>query len=554
MIFNAIKDLITARTLEVLHERGSASFSLPAFDLSVPPPRVPGDLAANVALVIAKDLGEAPKKLAEAIASSFGPHDLISKVEVAGPGFINVWLSDAALKTELKSLLAGEKTIVPNTGPKTLIEFVSANPTGPLHVGHGRGAALGDSLVRIHRYLGHDVTSEFYINDAGGQIRKLGLSMEARIREVKGEDVHFPEDGYKGAYVLDIARQAVADGKSFAPIQPTQMTFTEADAAGYASKRILKIIQKTLADFDVSFDQWYSETSLHERGAVMDLIKTLRDRSHVFENDGATWFRATEFGDEKDRVLQKTNEAPTYFAADMAYHEDKFSRGFEHIINIWGADHHGYAQRLKGAMTALGRDAKKMDIIFNQMISIKGGEKMSKRAGDIVSLQELVDEVGKDAVRFFFALRSPGAHYEFDIDLAKKQASDNPVFYVQYVYARCCSIFKEAEKKGYVQGEIDLTAPVTAGTATIAPEEKNVLLHLSSFDRTVETCAKDGSNHHLTVYLQDLAGRYHSFYEKCHVLVDDPAVRTFRLGLVDAIRKRVAQGLGLLGVNAPETL
>ena len=551
MMLNAIKDLISARTLEVLHDRGAGMAALPAYELSAPPPRVPGDLAANVAMVIAKEVGEPPRKLAEAIASSFGPHDLIEKVEVAGPGFINVWLSDAALKRELESLLGGEKIPPSTRGPKTLIEFVSANPTGPLHVGHGRGAALGDSLVRIHRYLGHDVTSEFYINDAGGQIRNLGFSMEARLRELKGEPVNFPENGYKGAYVIDVARQAVAEGKTFTPIRDNQMVFSEADAAGYASKRILKIIQKTLADFGVSFDNWYSETSLHAKGAVEKLIDQLKQRGHVFEQENALWFRATEFGDEKDRVLKKGNEAPTYFAADIAYHEDKFSRGFGRIVNIWGADHHGYAQRLKGAMRALGRDPEKMDIIFNQMISIKGGKTMSKRAGDIVSLQELVDEVGKDATRFFFALRSPGAHFEFDMDLAKKQASDNPVFYVQYVHARCCSIFREAEKKGF---KTDAAALTGGGTVAVTPEEKNVLLHLSAFDRTVEACAKDSSNHHLTVYLMDLAGRYHSFYEKCFVLVDDAAVRSFRLGLIDAIRKRVKQGLDLLGVSAPETL
>jgi arginyl-tRNA synthetase len=553
MIISEIKKLVAASAQEVCSARGS-TVVIPPFEVSAAPAKVGGDLAANVALTLAKQIGESPQKIAAAIAKSLGSSDLVERADVAGPGFVNVWLSDTALKKELESLLSGERerSTAAATGPRTLIEFVSANPTGPLHVGHGRGAALGDSLVRIHRYLGHDVTSEFYINDAGGQIRNLGLSMEARLRELKGEPADIPENGYKGAYVIDIAKEAVSLGKTFKPIQPAQMTFTPDDAAGFASARILKIIQKTLADFGVSFDNWYSETSLHQRGAVLKLINQLREKGHVFEQDNAVWFRATEFGDEKDRVLQKGNEAPTYFAADMAYHEDKFSRGFEKIINIWGADHHGYAQRLKGAMSALGRDAARMEIIFNQMISIKGGEKMSKRAGDIVSLQELVDEVGKDATRFFFALRSPGAHYEFDIDLAKKRASDNPVFYVQYVHARCCSIFREAEKKGFAN---DVTSgKIAAGTKPIEPEEKNVLLHLSAFDRTVETCAKDGSNHHLTVYLLDLAGRYHSFYEKCHVLVEDASVRSFRLGLVDAIRRRVAQGLDLLGVSAPEQL
>ncbi len=555
MILSELKQLISEATSHALASKGK-SVPVPGFDISTPPPRVPGDVASNLPLMLAKQVGESPKKIAEDIIKIFPKNAAIEKVEVAGAGFLNFWLTDAGFQSELADLLGSNgsaarhgTTEAPRV--KTLIEFVSANPTGPLHVGHGRGAALGDSLVRILRYLGHDVSAEFYINDAGGQIRNLGLSVEARIKELKGEPFQFPEDGYKGEYVVDIAKEAMALKKVFAPITPTQMIFTESDAAGYASAKNLLVIKKTLADFGVNFDQWYSETSLHAKNRVQKLIDELRKKNLVYDQDGAAWFRASDFGDEKDRVLQKANEAPTYFASDLTYHLDKYSRGFGRIINIWGADHHGYAQRLKGALQAMGLDATKLEIIFNQMISIKGG-RMSKRAGNVVTLQEVVDDVGRDATRFFFALRSPGAHFEFDLDLAKKQANDNPVFYVQYVHARCCSIFREAEKRGFA-------AKVEHWEARKLKEplssiEKETLIHLASFDRTVENCAKDNSNHHLTGYLQELAGKFHSFYEKCHVLVDDESTRLFRLGLVDAIRRRVAKGLDLLGVSAPEQL
>lgn len=546
MILSELKKLISTCTSEVLNAEGKPS-DVPEFDLSTPPPRVPGDLASNVPLLIAKKVGMSPRALAEKIIAAFPKTGLVEKIEIAGAGFLNFWVSDAGFQNELAELLAGGEKHTKQSG-KILVEFVSANPTGPLHVGHGRGAALGDSMVRILRYLGHDVTAEFYINDAGGQIRNLGLSVEARIKELRGETVALPEEGYKGEYVIDIAKEAVAAGKTFKPVEPTQMIFSDADAAGYASAKNLKVIQKTLADFGVSFDNWFSETSLHAKNAVHALIRELKKKNLAYDQEGATWFRATDYGDEKDRVLQKANEAPTYFASDLAYHADKYARGFSSIVNIWGADHHGYAQRLKGALQAIGLDPAKLDVIFNQMISIKGA-RMSKRAGNVVTLQEVVEDVGRDATRFFFALRSPGAHFEFDLDLAKKQANDNPVYYVQYLHARCCSIFREAEKRGFKAA--DKPAALKEPLAAI---EKDVLVHLASFDRVVEICAKDKSNHHLTVYLQELAGKFHSFYEKCHVLVDDAGTRGFRLGLVGAIRRRVAQGLDLLGVSAPEQL
>jgi arginyl-tRNA synthetase len=486
------------------------------------------------------------------LLKDFPKNSLIQRAEVAGPGFLNFWLEDGALKYELEGLLSGEKADQKKTGsPKILIEFVSANPTGPLHVGHGRGAALGDSLVRIFRRLGYTVSSEFYVNDSGGQIRNLGFSVEARVKELNGEKVEFPEGGYKGSYIIDIAKEAVASGKKFKSVTQTQLLFDENDLAGFASSRNLKTIQSILANFDVSFDQWYRESNLHAKDAIQKTIKALREKNLVYEQEGAVWFKATEFGDEKDRVLQKGNEAPTYFAADIAYHDEKFSRGYDKLVNIWGADHHGYAQRVKGAMKALGHNPEKLDVVFNQLVSIKGG-RMSKRAGDMVTLQEVIDEVGKDATRFFFALRSPGAHFEFDLDLAKKQASENPVYYVQYVHARCRSIFREAEKRGY-------KTDVLAWKNQPLPEpiheaEKAVLLHLGNFEHILEMCAADYSSHHLTVYLVELAGKYHSFYEKCMVLVDNDAQRSYRLGLVEAIRRRVAEGLNLLGVNAPDSL
>jgi arginyl-tRNA synthetase len=552
MILTSLRQIVRDRTAAVLKSKNK-EIDVPHFDLSVPPSKIPGDLAANVVLMLAKQVGQSPKVLAEEVLAGLSAEGLVQKSEIAGAGFLNFWLKDEALRQELGSLLQGEKSLTDAVGRygKIIFEFCSANPTGPLHVGHGRGAALGDSLVRVFRYLGADVASEFYINDSGGQIRNLGLSMEARVREAKGEEANFPEKGYKGSYVIDLAKEAMASGKTFKPIEPTQMTFSESDLAGFASARILKMIQKDLEGFGVQFDSWFKESVLHERQAIPQLFSELKKKGVAYEQDGALWFKSTETGDEKDRVLQKANEAPTYFAADITYHEDKFHRGFKTLVNVWGADHHGYSQRLKGAMQILGHNPDDLKIILNQLVSIKGG-RMSKRAGDMISLSEVVSEVGKDATRFFFALRSPGAHFEFDLDLAKKQAADNPVFYVQYVHARCCSIFAEAQKRNIVYEpaawkKLALTTP-------LEPTERAIILHLMSFDLTVEMCARDFSNHHLTVYLQELAGKYHAFYEKCIVLTDDPALRSFRLDLVAAIRQRVAQGLELLGVSAPEKL
>ncbi|MCB4756571.1 MAG: arginine--tRNA ligase [Elusimicrobia bacterium] len=551
MLVEKIKDVIRKRAEDVLASKKKA-IPLPSFDVSVPPPKVGGEVATNLCLVLAKTIGQSPQQLAEEMIREFPRTDWVKKVDVAGGGYLNFWFTDEAYRLELEDLLLDRKPAgLPLGQGNILIEFVSANPTGPLHVGHGRGAALGDSLVRIFRYLGEEVTAEFYINDAGGQIRNLGLSVEARLQELEGKKVEFPEDGYRGSYVVDLAKEALEAGKKFKPIQPSQMLFGGSDAAGFASARLLSLIQKDLNDFNVHFDSWFRESTLHEKKKIEDVFKFLEMQGHAYEQGGALWFRATEFGDDKDRVLKKANEAPTYFAADIAYHFDKYNRGYKRLVNIWGADHHGYAQRLKGVMKAIGHDPESLKIILNQLVSIKGG-RVSKRAGDIVTLREVMDEVGRDAARFFFALRSPGSHFEFDLDLAKKQAPDNPVYYVQYVHARCCSIFKEAEKRGM---EADLFGWKKAElNVPLEEAERAVLLQLMDFDRVVQMCARDGSSHHLTVYLLELAGKYHSFYERCRVLEEDPALRSFRLGLIEAIRRRVAKGLDLLGVSAPERL
>lgn len=545
MILTDLKEMIVSRTVLVLKEKGKEE-TIPFFELGLPPSKIKGDLAANISLVLAKKVGLSPVALAQDIIKQFPSNELVKTIEVAGPGFLNFHLSDKALINELSDLLQQKKPKL--KGEKVLLEFVSANPTGPLHVGHGRGAALGDSLVRIFRYLGYDITAEFYVNDSGGQIRNLGWSVEARVKELQGEKVDFPENGYKGSYIIDVAKEAVASGQRFKPVQDGQIIFSQEDMAGFASERILKIIQNDLSQFDVHFDAWFKESMLHHAKAVEQLFEELKKKGYVYESEGAVWFKATEFGDEKDRVLKKGNEAPTYFAADIAYHANKFHRGYDLYINIWGADHHGYAQRLKGSLKALGREADKLEIIFNQLVSVKGG-RLSKRAGDMVTLRELIQDVGKDAARFFFALRSPDTHFEFDLDLAKKQASENPVFYVQYVHARCCSIFKEAEKRGY---NAESAAP--GPSFTLESPERAVVLHLMNFEHVVEMCARDRSTHHMTVYLIELASKYHSFYEQCKVLVDDAPLRSFRLKLIDAIRRHVAQGLNLIGVSAPETL
>jgi arginyl-tRNA synthetase len=520
------------------------------------PANVAAELASNLPMLLAKKAGLPPRRIAEEILAKL-PLGIVARGEVAGPGFLNFHLSEAWLVGELRTLL--EKREVygrrSNTGEKILIEFVSANPNGPLHVGHGRGAALGDSLARIFRYLGCDVTAEYYINDGGNQMENLGASLMWRMEEVRpgildAEEKAVlagkkPEDFYKGDYIVGIAEATLAAWGKDRPhgLHP----FIQAGISA-----VLAMIRSNLEGFGVHHDSWFPESSLHQNGSVDRALARLKERGFLDEREGALWFKSTAFGDDKDRVIKRADERPTYFAADIAYHDDKFQRGFSRMINIWGTDHHGYVARLKAVVKALGRDDDRLTILLYQLVTLLRDGKpvaMSTRSGDFVPLEDVVQEVGRDACRFFFAMLSPQSHLKFDLELAKKRASENPVFYVQYVHARCGSIFREAAKRG-----IAFDSSVVAAPARLEILEKALLLKLISLPDVVEQAARELSPHPIANHLLSLAGEFHRFYEGCQVLGDDARTTAFRLALVDGVRTVIKNGLNMIGVSAPEEM
>ena len=551
--------------------------ALPQYQLEEPPKNIGSDLACNVAMLLAKQTKSNPRKIAEElsvlIAKALSKY--ISKVEIAGAGFLNFEISEAVLIEELKNVLQN-KTIVPTKNKdKILIEFVSANPTGPLHIGHGRGAAIGDSLARVYSYLGYDIKREYYLNDVGNQIEMLTKSVEARFKELKGEKIEFPENGYKGDYIKTIAQKCI-DNNS------TDFKKAALDEMGGS-------ISKDLADFAVSFDSWFSEGTITKevngKSKVDEACLLLKEKGFAFEQDGALWFQTTKFGDDKDRVLKRGDGRYTYLASDVAYHKNKIERGFDKLIDIWGTDHHGYVARMHAAMESLGRKKEDLIIILYQLVSLVRDGKpvaMSTRAGEFVTLKEVLDEVGKDACRFFFLLRAPDSQLEFDLELAKKQSKENPVYYVQYVHARCCSIFKEAQKTMDLNA-VNLSCPKSVighpllkqtettgfpleacgndNTADIdfsllsTKEERNMIKKLIFFGDTLDLCIRSNSPHHITTYLMETADLFHSFYEKCKVInPDNEKLSTARLALVKAVQERVKQALELLGVSAPERM
>ena len=523
--------------------------------MDAPPAGVAGDLASNLPMIVAKKAGMPPRKVAEEILSKLVP-GVVARIEAAGPGFLNIHLSDSWLVGELKMLLEKRRDYARRApkGEKILVEFVSANPNGPLHVGHGRGAALGDSLARIFRHLGYDVTAEYYINDGGNQMENLGASLMWRMEELSpgflddNEKAVLagkkPEDLYKGDYIVEVSKAAMAKWGADRP-HGLDPFIREGIAA------VLGMIRSDLEGFGVRHDSWFPESSLHKNGAVDRALARLKERGYLEERDGALWFKSTAFGDDKDRVIKRADERPTYFAADIAYHDDKFQRGFSRMINIWGTDHHGYVARLKAVVKALGYDEDRLTILLYQLVTLVRDGKpvaMSTRSGDFVCLSDVVKEVGRDACRFFFSLLSPHSHLKFDLELAKKRASENPVFYVQYVHARCCSIFREAAKRGVsFNGSF-------SGPATLDPRERALLVRLASFPDVVEQAGRELSPHPIPNHLLALAGDYHRFYEGCTVLGPDPGSTAFRLALVDGVRTVIANGLDMIGVSAPEEM
>ena len=509
-----------------------------------------GDLATNLAMALAKPLRSNPRALAERIVAMLAlPADVVTRTEIAGPGFINIWLTGDALSAQVQRILAEGPSYGrrPAVGRRVNVEFVSANPTGPLHVGHGRGAALGDGIAALLEWTGHEVTREFYINDAGVQIDRLVESFWARIQQQRGQDLPIPEGGYHGEYLVEAAQQFLATegpvaAGEYPSARPALRTFILA-AMGEEQRLLLK-------DYGVGYDVWTSEQAVYAEGRVEHALDLLAARGLTFEQEGALWLRTTEFGDDKDRVLRKSDGTYTYLLPDIAYHVFKRERGFDRVIDVWGADHHGYIPRMRAALLALGYPEDFFDVALVQLVKVvKGGEevKMSKRAGDFVTLRDLVDMVGVDAARYFFLMRRGDSPFSFDVDLATRQTDENPVFYVQMAHARMSGIFRVAGVVPESLGTIDLTA-------LPAPEDAELAKLLPVFEETIARAARDLQPNRVTDYLEDLSRITHAWYHRCRVLGEPEAVERNRLALARATRTILANGLRLLGCSAPDRM
>ncbi|MCB1825523.1 MAG: arginine--tRNA ligase [Candidatus Competibacteraceae bacterium] len=557
--------------------------------------RTHGDFASTIALALAKTARRKPRELAERIAATLPASAHVAKVDIAGPGFINFFLAPAAYQATVGEILErrdGFGRSALGGGQRVQVEFVSANPTGPLHVGHGRGAAFGATVANLLEAIGYRVHREYYVNDAGRQMNILAVSVWLRYLEHCGERFRFPSNGYRGDYVRDIAVRLHAEhggayvasaAQVFQDMPPDETRNEAGEVVAPGDKEahidalverarallgahhyryifelglntILDDIRDDLLEFGVLYDEWYSELTLTERGAVNKTINRLRDTDYVYEQDGALWFRSSAFGDEKDRVVQRENGQTTYFASDIAYHLEKFERGFDWVIDVWGADHHGYIPRVKAALQALGENPDRLDVLLVQFaILYRNGERaqMSTRSGEFVTLRELRQEVGNDAARFFYVMRKSEQHLDFDLDLAKSQSKDNPVYYIQYAHARICSVLRQLHEK-------DLSHDPARGQTRLAllvePHEEVLLVALSRYPEVVETAALNHEPHQLAHYLRDLANAFHTYYNEHRVLVSDDALRDARLNLSVATRQVIKNGLALLGVSAPEVM
>ncbi len=523
-----------------------------------PPEPAFGDLSTTVGFALAKQVRRSPRDVATAIQQAITVDPgIVGKVEVAGPGYLNFFVTNASWHSVVREVLTvgpsyGRATV--GQGQRVQVEFVSANPTGPLHVGHGRGAALGDAIASLFQAVGFRVEREYYVNDAGSQMRLLGESVWARLLETQGKPVQIPENGYHGEYVRELAAQvaqaipdlADADADRAIPLCTQR-----------ASNILLEEIEADLRAFGITFDAWVLERSLYDSGELEAALASLRDGGYLYEEGKAVGFRASDFGDEKDRILIRSTGEPTYFASDIAYHANKIRRGFHRLINIWGADHGGYIPRVKAAIRALGHDPEILQVILLQMVRVlRGGVPvpMSKRTGEFVELREVVNEVGKDAVRFLFLTRRSEAQLDFDIEVAKQQSMDNPVFYVQYAHARACSMARKAAEGG-------LPGPYEDADLSrlTLPEELAILKHLAVYPELVLNAALASEPHRVTTYLQELAAAFHGYFTKYkdteeRVISGDHALSRARLAMVAAVRQVVANGLGLLGVSAPERM
>lgn len=550
MIKRRIRDLIREKVKDIFGYSKELEF-----EIEKPKKSIFGDYATNVAFVLKDRVGLNPLQIAERLTKELErERELLARVGFVKPGFINFWISPLYYVHNLKfAIVSGDEYGKSDLGKgkKVLVEFVSANPTGPLHIGHGRGAAYGDSLARILEFTGYKVTREYYINDKGTQMEVLGASVYLRAKELKGEKVEFPEDYYKGEYIYDIAKEVLRKHPNLLELEERKAVEV---CKNFAIEAILTDIRQNLENFRVYFDNWYSERDLYERGEVDRVIELLRERGFIYEKEGAVWFKASVFGDEKDRVLIRSNGEHTYFAGDIAYHYEKFKkRGFELGINLWGADHHGYVKRLKAALQAMEINPENLSIILIQMVNLlEGGEvkSMSTRQGEFVELKELIREVGVDATRFIFLSRSADAPLDFEVELAKKQSQDNPVYYVQYAHARICSIFEKAREQGIEKinwEEVDFSL-------LKSEEELQLMKRIEEFRETVELASQFYAPYKITHFLIELAKDFHEYYTKYRVLSEDKNLSLARLGLCLGCKIVIKNGLYLLGVSSPEKM
>ena len=552
MVTERLAALVRA-ALEKLAASGAlGDGTLPTPHFERPRNREHGDWATNIALVAAKPAGKPPRDVAQAIVDALEPSDLVSHVDVAGPGFLNFRLSPAWLHDVVRRAAADEGfgRSTQGAGTKVNVEYVSANPTGPINVVSGRHAAVGDTISALLEATGHDVTREYYFNDAGRQMLLFGASVAARYLQHLGRDAEVPEDGYKGEHVAAIAGEIANEvGGALLDVSPDERDRRMLELAW---PRILEEVKRSLERFGTTFHVWFSESTLHQKGEVQAAIEKLRAKGLIEERGGALWFLSSRFGDDKDRVVIRSNGEPTYFAADLGYVVDKFDRGFDRLIYLWGADHHGTVQRFLGAVEALGFDRSAVEIPLMQIVSLtRGGEnvKASKREGIYVALDELVDEVGVDAARYTFLTRSIDAPLEFDIDAVKQQAPENPVYYVQYAHARICSILRKASAEG---SEAD---PASARLERLEhPSEDELMRKLASYEEAIPDAARSRAPQRVTRYVEELASTFSAFYRDCKVITEDPELTGARLALCVATRAVLADGLRLLGVSAPTTM
>ena len=552
----SIKTLIDSAAKKAIADGVLPSAELNSFNIEVPADRTHGDFAVNAAMVWTKLFRMPPRAIADIIVNNLSlDGTFIDRAEVAGPGFINLFLSDRYYAAIVSDVLEkgedyGSSDI--GKGQKVMVEFVSANPTGPMHIGNARGGALGDCLAAVLSKAGYDVTREFYVNDAGNQIAKFGASLEARYLQIYKPETEFPEDGYHGADITERAKEfAAINGDAYVEASEEERRKALVD---YALPLNIKGLEDDLVKYRIKYDVWFKESSLYESGAIDDILKILREKGLLYEKDGAVWYKATEYGDEKDEVLVRANGNPTYFAGDIAYHYNKFAvRGFDRVINVWGADHHGHVARLKGAMNAVGLDGDKLDIVLMQLVRlVRDGEvvKVSKRTGKSITLKTLLDEVPLDAARFIFNSKEPNTHLEFDLDLAVEQSSQNPVYYVQYAHARICSILRNLSAEGIEPRKC------TKDQLTLlkAPEERELIRRISEFTGEIEASAKSYDSARITRYVYDVATLFHKFYNSCRVKNDNADLMQARIALCIAAKTVISNILAMLKISAPESM